>query len=606
MAAKGVVRIGNVSGALGDNPHAMATMVADNKIDIVTGDWLSEMNIAWNAIVKKDNPDLGYENGFYTQLEECLDDILEKNIKVVTNAGALNTFSLTRKVQELCKRKGHLDVVIASVVGDDISSMIGSPEKRKGFKFPHLDHSHQSLEGWELDPMTGNAYIGCRGIVEALNAGANIVIAGRVTDASPVMGAAAWYFQWREDQYDELAGCLLAAHLIECGAYVTGGNFSGFKQFLPDLVDLAFPIAEVDYQGRCVITKTTSGGGHVTAETVKAQMLYEIQGHLYLNPDVVGDLAEVSIQQESENRVLVQGVKGYPPPDTTKVVFFAPGGYQAEATFFINGLDVEQKAQMMRNQLAHSFRNHNFSKFSVELYGSQVENPESQQAGTVQLRVFVQARRLADIDATKFKVPIYALRMQSYPGYHMHLDFRTMNPKPFMEIYPALMPIRDIKHQVKLSTGRVLEIPPPQKTAEYPIERPSYETKNPVDLSTFGPTRKAPLGSIVHARSGDKADNTNVGFFVRNDDEYSWLQSYLTIDRLKALFGKDWFKCNPDRKVERVEFKNIRAVHFRVLDNLSGGSASSERIDMLGKGIAEYLRSRHVDVPEQFLKRDWI
>ncbi|KAH9203635.1 hypothetical protein DL95DRAFT_529569 [Leptodontidium sp. 2 PMI_412] len=606
MAVKEFVRIGNVSGAIGDNPHAMATMVADNKIDIVTGDWLSEMNIAWNAIVKKDNPDLGYENGFYTQLEECLDDILAKNIKVITNAGALNTLSLTRKVQELCKKKGHPDVVIASVIGDDISSMIGSPEKRKGLNFPHLDHADQSLGGWELDPMTGNAYIGCRGIVEALNAGADIVIAGRVTDASPVMGAAAWYFQWREDQYDEMAGCLLAAHLIECGAYVTGGNFSGFKEFLPDLVDLAFPIAEVDYQGRCIITRTTIGGGHVTAETVKAQMLYEIQGHLYLNPDVVADLAEVSIQQESENRVRVQGVKGYPPPDTTKVVFFAPGGYQAEATFFINGLDVEQKAFMMRNQLAHSFRNHNFSKFSVEMYGSQVENPESQQAGTVQLRIFVQARQLADIDATKFKVPLFALRMQSYPGYHMHLDFRTMDPKPFMEIYPALMPIEDIKHQVKLSTGRDLDIPPPQKTAKYPFERPSYETANPADLSTFGPTRKAPLGSIAHARSGDKADNTNVGFFVRNDDEYLWLQSYLTIDRLKALFGKDWFKCNPNRKVERVEFKNIRAVHFRVLDNLSGGSASSERIDMLGKGIAEYLRSRHVDVPEQFLKREWI
>lgn len=561
MISKGPLRIGNVSGATGDSPGAMARVIADGNVDIVTGDWLSEMNIAWNAIVKQDDPEKGYEDGFYSQLEQCLDDIVTKGIRVITNAGALNTAALTRKVRSLCEAKGYHSLVVAAVTGDDVSELA---RQRGNLRFPHLDHGERDMSDWELQPFCGAAYIGCYGIVEALNSGASIVICGRCTDASPVMGAAAWHFQWKEDRHNELAGALVAGHLIECGAYVVGANFSGFKDFLPGLVDLAFPVAEIASDGTCVITKTSSGGGQVTPETVKAQLLYELQGHLYLNPDVVGDLSAVQVEAEKgvQDRVKVFGITGLPPPPTTKVMFAAPGGYQAEATFFINGLDVEAKASMMRSQLQHAFRDNNFSKLSVELYGSHINNPDSQQAGTCQLRVFAQARNLSDISASKFKIPIYALRMQSYPGYHMNLDFRTMDPKPFMEIFPSTIPLAAIEHQVDLGNGRLLTIPPARKTAEYPSLRPSYETASPVNLSDFGPTRTAPLGSIVHARSGDKADNSNIGFFVRNPDEYPWLQTYLTVDRLKELFGKDWYSSDPSRRVERIEFCNINAVHL--------------------------------------------
>lgn len=565
MIGKLPLRVGNVSGATGDHPHAMARMVKSGNVDVITGDWLSEMNIAWNAIVKRDtNPDLGYEDGFYQQLDECLDDIIKKGIKVVTNAGALNTLSLYNKVQDLCRRRGYGDVVIAAVLGDDVTPVLTDTQKRNQLQFAHLDHQERLLESWELEPFCATAYIGCQGISKALKAGASIVICGRVTDASPVMGACEWYFGWQEEQYDEFAGSLLAAHLIECGPYVVGANFSGFKEFLPELVDLAFPIAEIDSAGRCVITKTTEGGGRVTADTVKAQMLYELQGHLYLNPDVVGDLSQVHIEAitNEPNRVRVYGARGLPPPSTTKIMFAAPGGYQAEATFYINGLDVAAKVAMMRKQLEYAFRDNNFSKLSIEQYGAQVENPSTQQAGTVQLRVFAQARQKQDIDSPKFKIPIYALRMQSYPGYHMGLDFRTMEPKAFMEIFPATIPISALDLRVQLSTGNVLPISPPKSTGEYPTMRPSYETALPMDLKSFGETQLAPLGSIVHARSGDKADNSNVGFFVRNQEEYPWLQTFLTVTRLKDLFGQDWYKSDPQRRVERVEFPGILAVHL--------------------------------------------
>jgi hypothetical protein len=246
-------------------------------------------------------------------------------------------------------------------------------------------------------------------------------------------------------------------------------------------------------------------------------------------------------------------------------MFAAPGGYQAEATFYLNGLDIPDKVKMMRQQLDFILKDHNFTKLSIELYGTSPEDPVSQQAGTVFFRIFAQARRIEDISAAKFKVPIYALRMQAYPGYHMNLDFRTMDPKPFMEIFPAIIPQDAIKVQVELEdASQLIDIPPPQKTAEYPQIRPSYETANPVDLTSFGRTRKVPLGSIVHARSGDKADNSNIGFFSRSqyDDEYEWLKTFLTVERLKFLLGDDWYSGDQSRRIERVEFVGIKAVHL--------------------------------------------
>ncbi|KUL86297.1 hypothetical protein ZTR_08543 [Talaromyces verruculosus] len=606
MPFKRSIRIGNVSGATGDSPHAMKRIAQDTTVDVIVGDWLSEMNIAWNAIAKSNDPSMGYEPGFLTQLTESIDLITERGIKVVTNAGALNTQALAAKVQEMCHSRGHKDVVIAMVLGDDISHIVTDPEKRK--KLLHLDHSEWALEDWQLEPYCGVAYIGAWGIVEALNAGADIVICGRVTDASPVIGAAAWWYQWAKDDWHRLAGSLVAGHLIECGAYVTGANFSGFKSLPPPLVDLAFPIAEISDDGTCIITKHESHTGHVTKHNTIAQFLYELQGEQYLNPDVVANLHEVSIEEIAPDRVQVQGITGSPPPATTKAMIAAKGGYQAETTFYINGLDIVEKVDMVRNQLQYIFREHRFKKFSIELYGSAASNPTSQQAGTVFLRVFAQATREEDICAEKFKIPVYALRMQSYPGYHMNLDFRTMEPKPYMEIFPVVIPMTVLDQQTHILGSTIINkinIGPPIITAEYPVIRPSYETANTVNLADFGPTKLVPLGTIVHARSGDKADNSNVGFFVRHNDEYLWLKSFLTVPQLKTLFGDDWTKGenHAERRVERCEFPNILAVHFRVLDFLDGGIASSSRIDGLGKGIGEYLRSRLVHIPTKFLER---
>lgn len=184
----------------------------------------------------------------------------------------------------------------------------------------------------------------------------------------------------------------------------------------------------------------------------------------------------------------------------------------------------------------------------------------------------------------------------------MNLDFRTMAPKPFMELFPGLIQNHRIRHQVALQDGGLIEIEAPPQTVRVVYPRTAASSDD-ATLTSFGPVIRAPLGSIVHARSGDKANNSNVGFFVRHADEYPWLQSLLTTQRLKALFGDDWREASA---IERCEFPRILAVHFRILDFLDGGIASSSRVDGLGKGIGEYLRSRMADVPEVFLARGWI
>jgi hypothetical protein len=521
---------------------------------------LSEMNIAWESINKAEDPELGYDVGFLRQLTECIDDIAERKIKLITNAGAMNAPVLARKVEELCQSRGH-SLVVATILGDDVSHLLKEAKSgHRVLEFPHLDHQEQFLDNWdpELEPTCAAAYIGAWGIVAALKEGADIVICGRVTDASPVIGAAAWWYGWSEQAFDQLAGALIAGHLIECGPYATGANFSGFKEFLPELIDLAFPVAEIMPSGDCYITKPDSMNGVVNKFNITSQLLYELQGQIYLNPDVVADIRSVHVEATGrDNHVLISGCKGFPPPPTTKVMVAAPGGWQAETTYYINGLDVQVKAQMMKQQLQNIFSGSRFSKFSAELYGTQVDNPSSQQAGTAMLRVFAQARRKEDVAAEKFKTPLYSLRMQSYPGYHMNLDFRTMDPKKFYEIFPATIPQAAINHEA-LVAGKRISVAPPRKTQHYPIQRPSAETPNPVDITTFGPTERRPLGSIVHARSGDKANNSNVGFFVRHVDEYPWLQSLLTVGKLRELLQDDY----NGHEIERCEFPNILAIHL--------------------------------------------
>lgn len=384
---------------------------------------------------------------------------------------------------------------------------------------------------------------------------ADIVICGRVADASPIIGSACWWHKWKRTDLDQLANAFVAGHLIECSNYVCGGNYTGFKS-LEDKGwdDIGYPIAELSSEGGVVITKSQGSGGEVSINTCSSQLLYEIQGPWYFNSDVTAILDSVWFEQLSTDRVAVHGVKSAPPPATTKVGLTAHGGYQAEFHWFMVGLDIAAKARMMERQIRKLLgpaRIQRLSKLTFTLHGTAPENPTSQAAATVDMRVLAQAPVAEALAPKHFARPCIDPIMQGYPGATPHLDLRMAFPRPIHEYYVTLLPQADIRHRVHLPWrgGETLDIPPPPQTRVWDKMQPSQPTTTTiggaVDPATaFGKTVRGPLGWLVHARSGDKGSDCNVGFWVRHQDEWDWLRGLLSVAKMEELLA-DEFKGKP-------------------------------------------------------------
>lgn len=526
----------------------MASNYPNDPVDVIIGDWLSEANLtALNA--RKLSGEIGYEPTFLEALAPALVDISKYGIRVAVNAGGNDCRAMVEEVRKMIKQRGlEGRLKIAWIEGDDclgvVKNWLSKPDTEKGKTGNDFENicTKEPLENWSFknDIIGAQAYLGGLGIAKAFEEGASIVIAGRVSDASPVIGAAYWWHRWSRSDLDQLANTFVAGHLIECSNYVCGGNFTGFKELESGWKDIGYPIAEIGHAGEVVITKQKGTGGAVTVETCKAQLLYEIQGPWYFNSDVTAILDDISFEQLSTDRVALKGVKAGPPPPTTKIGITANGGYQAEVHWFLVGLDIESKARMLETQIRHALGDTSrFHVLKFTLNGSARENPTNQNSATVDFRVFAQARDVNAIAPNKFLRPIMDLIMCSYPGATFHLDFRQGIPKSVFEYYVTLLPQRDLQHVVHLDGGRAITIDPPAVTRIYPSQQPSQD-KTAVATKDFGDTVRGPLGWIVHARSGDKGSNANVGFWVRHQDEYDWLRTILSTKTLKDLLSDEY------------------------------------------------------------------
>ncbi|CEI67434.1 unnamed protein product [Fusarium venenatum] len=361
------VRVANCSGYHGDPAVDMYKQATLGDVDFITGDYLAEVNMANNAEAYAKGLHPGYEPTALEALELSIDAIAEKRIKVAINGGALNPEGLAVKVASLISQKGY-DLKVAYVSGDNVLPKLDKymPQQEHD-ALPHLDslNPHVSLtpdtfifanNGKEpQEIVSANAYLGAHAIYGAFLEGADIIICGRVSDASPVIACAWYWWSWKSTDYDELAGALIAGHLIECSAYVTGGNFAGFDAFdLEHFVDPGFPIAEIGRDGTSVITKHEGTGGMVTIDTCKSQLVYELQGNAYLNSDVKAYLDDIEMEQVDKDRytrVRVYGIRGAPPPDTTKLAVFYKGGYEMQALFNATGHNFEQKLALLEKQI---------------------------------------------------------------------------------------------------------------------------------------------------------------------------------------------------------------------------------------------------------------
>jgi len=571
-----VVRIANCSGFYGDRRSAAREMVEGGPIDYLTGDYLAELTMALLWRTRQRHPDGGYARTFLHQMEDVMGSCLDRRVRVVANAGGLNPLGLAEQLHDTAERLG-LDPKIAAVTGDDLMD--------------RLDDIDMGPFGETPPPVTANAYLGCWGVVSALEAGADIVVTGRVTDAAVVMGPAAHHFGWARDDWDRLAGSLVAGHILECGAQATGGNFSFFEE-VPGLDHVGFPLVELADDGSSVVTKHAGTGGLVSVETVTAQLLYEITGPRYLNPDVTARFDTIELASDGPDRVAVGKVTGEAPPETLKVGTNHLGGYRNEVTFVLTGLDISAKASAVEQALWHAVGgDESFAETTTQLIRRDRADPSSNEEAMAWLRVVVKDPD-ADKVGRRFSGSAVELALAHYPGFF--LTAPPADAAPYAVYRPGLIDAARVPAWVhfgdrswEVSSASPATLPPGDDVTGSP----------PPPMSSETPSRRAPLGEVVGARSGDKGGDANVGVWVRRREAFGWLSATLTVQRFRELVPEA-----ADLAVERYDFPNLGALNFVIRGLLGDGVAASARVDPQAKSLGEYLRARLVDVPLPWLE----
>ncbi|MGZ4574825.1 MAG: acyclic terpene utilization AtuA family protein [Mycobacteriaceae bacterium] len=557
-----LIRIGNASGFYGDRMSAVREMLEGGQLDVLTGDYLAELTMLILGRDRMKDANLGYAKTFLRQMEDCLGLAVDKGVQVVVNAGGLNPAGLTDKLRELAEKLG-VTAQFAHVEGDDLSARA----KDLGLG----------------EPLTANAYLGAWGIVECLNSGADVVVTGRVTDASLIVGPAAAHFGWRRNDHDQLAGAVAAGHVIECGTQATGGNFSFFTE-IADLGRPGFPIAEIRRDGSSVITKHQGTGGAVTVDTVTAQLMYEITGARYAGPDVTTRIDTIELSQEGPDRVLIGAVRGEAPPRQLKVSLNTLGGFRNEMSFVLTGLDIEAKAALAQEQL-ESWLTVRPAELSWTLARLDRPDAETEEQASAILRCVVR-----DPDPKKvgraFSSVAVELALASYPG----CTFTTMpgNGAPYGVFTAGYVDAQQVPHIAVLPHHTRVDVAPATDTLELAEVAPP-SLPEPLPPSE---TVRVPLGTIAATRSGDKGGNANIGVWVRTEEHWRWLAHALTIEEVRRMLPE-----TAELPITRHVLPRLRAVNFVIEGILGQGVAYNARFDPQAKGLGEWLRSRHIDMP---------
>ena len=578
--ASGALRIGNCSGFFGDRTHAAREMVDGGPIDVLTGDWLAELTMY--ILHKTRGRSGGYARTFLRELEEVLPTCVERGITVVSNAGGLQPEGLAAAVTELGRRQG-LDVHVASVSGDDIAPRLHEL-RAGGEKFVNLD-TGEVLPA-DAPVVTANAYLRARPIADALAAGAQVVVTGRVTDAALVVGPALHAFGWSDGDLDAIAGAVVAGHVIECGAQCCGGNYAFFEE-VPNREHIGFPLAEVYGDGSSVITKHPGTGGLVTVGTVTAQLLYEIGGPRYLSPDAVARFDSIRLSQEGPDRVRIAPVRGEAPPDTLKVTANLDAGWRNAMTLALTGARVVEKARFAAEAVWAGVPGGQagFAETAEDLSG------DLSGGGMAYLRLAVRGDDEKAVGRA-FSGAVIETSLSSYPG-----TFFTSAPSGAQGVaryWPTTVNAAAVTPHIECDGQPVPATPVAtfdRGAAAEPRAHAVSATAGRQDQIAVN-TVVVPLWVLVGARSGDKGGDANLGLWADDDAVAAWLQNDFSVAALKSLLPE----VEP-YPVSRYALPNLQAVNFVVHGLLGWGVASNLRLDTQAKGLGELLRSRPVEVP---------
>lgn len=581
------VRIANFSGALGDYFGAFADAVHGEPVDVLIGDYLAEMTMAkvaggFAATSGREGLRQFYAGIFLRQIVPELETLALKKLKIVVNAGAYNPAGLAAKLRQDIADQG-LALTVAHIDGDDIFENVAALVAED--ELTNLDTGMPATD--VHDRFIGaNAYLGAWGIVAALEAGADIVICGRVTDASLVVGPAAWWHGWKPSDWDRLAGAVVAGHIIECGPQAQGGNFAGFGEIGAE-GRLGFPIAEIAADGSSVITKRAAEGGTVTVDTVTAQLVYEIQGPHYLNPDVVAHLEKTILTQLAPDRVGVSGTTGSPPPPTTKVGCFYPNGFATTFFAYATGLDVDAKIDWLRRQMQSIVDELKLDDYHFDALGRPASDPATQAEATVAIRISASGQERGDLN--KLLQGFASFGLGGIPGFH---GDAVGGPVPRVDYWPGLLSQDRLTQRVFVGGSAPIIV------ALVPLTEPvaPMERSQPSRPAPTGELLPIELGDVIYARSGDKGANANLGVWARSDIAWTWIEANLTEARLGELLG-----LHGGVSVERYDLPNIKGLIFVLRDYFGVSGSGNVGLDQIGKALGEFLRARTVLAPAALL-----
>ena len=589
------MRIGCASGFWGDSEAGAAQLVATGQIDYLVFDYLAEITMSLLARARAKSPDAGYAPDFVKAIAQLAPQIQAQGIRVVSNAGGVNPQACAAALGARLQALG-LPMRIAVVEGDDLSDQADAL-RAQGVR-----------EMFGGEPMPGsllsvNAYLGAQPIAAALDAGAQIVITGRVVDSAVALGPLVHEFGWSWTDWDKLATGSLAGHIIECGTQCTGGVFTDWEQ-VPGWDNMGFPIAECEASGQSVvITKPPGSGGLIIPATVAEQVIYEIGDPTqYLLPDVTCDFSQVVLSQDGEDRVRVAGARGFPAPSNYKVCATYNDGWRLLGTLMIGGHQAAPKARRVGQSILQRCERLMaerdwpvFTETSLEVLGAEsTYGPHARQEASREVVLKIAAkhpqREALELLAREI-VPSAAAMAQGITGFAAGRP----SPSPVVRLFSFLIEQLRVKPHVWLDG---LELPfaqlPSGGAQTTTTQAPRAEAAT---AAASGPTVRVPLLRIAHGRSGDKGDKSNIGIIARSPAAFAVLQQVLS-----AELVKDYFTHVVEGAVQRYTLPGLQALNFVMEHALGGGGVASLRYDPQGKAFAQMLLDLEVDVPNAVLE----